>query len=78
MRPPRIPSKQKQIETDERSHIGEDEEYKLTHDVWAEANRLRLEGKWTMQEVATKLGINLDDLLHDFDLHRRELESMDE
>jgi hypothetical protein len=78
MRPKRIPSKDKRRELDERSHIGEDEDYILPPDVFQEARRLRNQSKWSMGEIAAQLGVTQSNLDHDFHLRRREIEGMDE
>jgi predicted DNA-binding transcriptional regulator YafY len=57
---------------------GQEEYYRLTQAKLSEARVLRGRGKWTMAELADKLGVSLEDLLHDFALRDREIEGMDD
>lgn len=55
-----------------------DEDYILPQTTLAKAIAIRASNKFTMAEIANKLHISLNDLNHDFDLRRREIEGEDD
>lgn len=50
----------------------------MTTEMRQKAENLRNQNRWSMEELAGILGVPLGDLLHDFDLRRREIEAQDE
>jgi hypothetical protein len=76
MRPRR--TKHKRLEIGEAAYVADEDEYQMDHHLLSEARRLRSLNRFTLREIADKIGVNLAVLVHDFDLHDREIRSMDE
>jgi hypothetical protein len=54
------------------------EEYILPPELFRQAQRLRWQNKWSLQEIADKLQVHVENLRHGMDLRQREIEGEDD